>query len=85
MERRGIVGGYFFGLFGLSTGNVENGVDKWCTSVYELLMNFSALFLRVRPVDNHPRLIHGEIADSNHQKNWLSTYPQSLVLRRFLI
>ena len=47
MERRGIVGGYFFGLFGLSTGNVENGVDKWCTSVYELLMNFSALFLRV--------------------------------------
>ena len=41
MESCGIVGGYFFGLFGLSTGNVENVVDKRCMSVYELLMSFA--------------------------------------------
>ena len=85
MESCGIVGGYFFGRFGLSTGIVENTVDKWCMSVYELLMKFSPFFLRGRHVDNRPRLIHDEIDDSNHRKNWLSTYPQSLVLRRFLI
>ena len=66
MESCGIVGGYFFDLFGLSTGNVENGVDKRCTSVYDLLMSFARAICRVRPVDNCPRLIHEYISDSNH-------------------
>ena len=79
------MGGYFLSVFGLSTGNVENVVDKRCMLVYDLLMNLRIFFLRVRPVDNRPRLIHEEISDSNHRKDWLSTYPQPLVLRRFLI
>ena len=58
MENCGIVGGYFFRLFDLSTENVENVVDKRCMSVYELLMSFVRVICRVRHVDNHPRLIH---------------------------
>lgn len=69
MESYGIAGGYFLRVFGLSTGNVENVVDKRCTSVYELLMNLIPVFLRVRPVDNRPRLIHEYIIDSNHRKD----------------